>query len=647
MSRGAGLIACAAALAVRLPRLGADSLWYDETVSAYLASRSAVAALRHTSLDIHPPGYYLLLGAWTRLAGSSEYALAFLSLAAGVLLVALTYALAARLAGRRYAAPAAWLAALSAYSIWYSQEVRMYTLGACLVTALLLITRRLLQAGARRREAVLWGALAAAALYVFYYAALIVAFTSALWLAVAARRRALPAWATGQATLFLLYLPWLPTAVRQAIDPPVPPWRSPQPLVEMLRQGATALVAGEALPAWAWPAAALLIAAALAAGYCATRGRSATLLLGAFIVPWLALALASIAVPLFHPRYLLPFAPAFWVALATAWGGRPRPRRAAGLAAIAAFVALNGIAQWRAWTHPDYTRDDLRAAVRTLEREWCPGDVVLVNAGYTYTAFAHYWQGRVQWLGRLSHYDGQEAVEGPMVLLTGSLAGSPSLGWRQADADFYATSLDETTAALSRAVAANHRLWVLRLYDTVTDPEGDLRQWLDDAYLLAEDHLIPGPSFARLQAYVPRLERLPCEAPAWWEGAVSTCARVPAAAGGGRLPVTVAVRYGDRVPPGTLHYTLRLVDATDATLVQRDGLLGAETLTGQAPPPGLTIEQPLALRLPAGAAPGEYRVLLGLYNLSDGALRNLTPSPAGADGLVEVGRVVVAAAPGG
>ena len=40
---------------LRLIRLGEQSLWYDETVSAYLASQSISDLIHHTAGDIHPP----------------------------------------------------------------------------------------------------------------------------------------------------------------------------------------------------------------------------------------------------------------------------------------------------------------------------------------------------------------------------------------------------------------------------------------------------------------------------------------------------------------------------------------------------------------------------------------------------------------
>ena len=63
------LLILLAGAALRLYRLGADSLWYDETVSTYLAGSRLPELLRHTAGDIHPPGYYILLRGWLVLMG--------------------------------------------------------------------------------------------------------------------------------------------------------------------------------------------------------------------------------------------------------------------------------------------------------------------------------------------------------------------------------------------------------------------------------------------------------------------------------------------------------------------------------------------------------------------------------------------------
>nr|HMN28374.1 hypothetical protein [Caldilineaceae bacterium] len=91
---------------LRLFRLGAESLWYDETVSALLASKTTTALIQHTAGDIHPPGYYLLLHLWQRLVNPTpahglEFLLAWPSLAFGLISIALLAVL-----GRRLFSPA-------------------------------------------------------------------------------------------------------------------------------------------------------------------------------------------------------------------------------------------------------------------------------------------------------------------------------------------------------------------------------------------------------------------------------------------------------------------------------------------------------------------------------------------------------------
>ncbi len=121
------------ALWVRVYRLDAQSLWYDEAVTAQVSAQGLAELTRWTADDIQPPLYYYAVAGWTRLAGRSEWALRFPSAFFGVLTVALLWAAARRLFGRgdfgRLAAgSAALLAAISPLYVYYAQETRMYTL---------------------------------------------------------------------------------------------------------------------------------------------------------------------------------------------------------------------------------------------------------------------------------------------------------------------------------------------------------------------------------------------------------------------------------------------------------------------------------------------------------------------------------------
>ncbi len=133
------------AFVLRLYRLGADSLWYDETVSALLASKPLAAMWAHTAGDIHPPLYYALLHFWTLASGQSEFAYAFFSVCFSMATIPLIAYLGLRLYGSRTGVLAAFLFAVSPFSIWYAQEVRMYTLGVFLLLAALLLALDVMQ----------------------------------------------------------------------------------------------------------------------------------------------------------------------------------------------------------------------------------------------------------------------------------------------------------------------------------------------------------------------------------------------------------------------------------------------------------------------------------------------------------------------
>ena len=117
-----------------------EPFWYDEAFSHILATLPVTRLLAATAGDVHPPLYYLLLAAWTRVCGESvaaTRALALvLSLVALVLFRDVLTGLPARV--RRYA----WLLALFLPGlVHHSAEARMYMLLACYVLAALVILR--------------------------------------------------------------------------------------------------------------------------------------------------------------------------------------------------------------------------------------------------------------------------------------------------------------------------------------------------------------------------------------------------------------------------------------------------------------------------------------------------------------------------
>jgi hypothetical protein len=226
------------AYALRLHDLAGDSLWGDEIFTATQSPLPVGELLRWTAGDIHPPGYYLLVGrladglGWAHLSPSAltDWLWRFPSVLAGVLAVAVTYRLGTDLLSQQVGLVGALLLAVSPVAIQYSQEARMhelFLLGVTLSTWAL--ARALVRPGQWRR----WLIYALATAFSLYtvYLAFIVLTSQAVWVVVSRDRGPIPVsrqlsvlgypltansyrllgWLLSIALAFTLYLPWWPT----------------------------------------------------------------------------------------------------------------------------------------------------------------------------------------------------------------------------------------------------------------------------------------------------------------------------------------------------------------------------------------------------------------------------------------------------
>lgn len=663
------LILCVG-FALRLFRLGANSLWYDETVSLLLARADLAELIRHTAGDIHPPLYYLLLHFWIRLAGWSEFSAAFLSLWFGALLVALVYrATREWLGARGIACVAALLVAVSPYNIWYSQEVRMYTVGATLgLLSVYFLRRMLTREKIFTRDFFAYALFTALGFYTLYYFVFLMVFQ---WLWVAyraasnAKRQACNAnglprahyrlplvFLLSQLALVLLYLPWFAIAFRQALDPPVPPWREFTPLPRVLLETFSALLWGQSvdpitfapltllalLPigVWLWRATQAAINKQKAAfGYAV----SPWFLFAYTFIPLATLYLFSLWKPLYHARYIFTYAPAFYILAAGAWVFTAssfmkwfRARRdnlAIALAALAlliglGFTALTGYSLYNFWFNPQYAEDDLRGAVNYIAERWRPGDVILVNAGYAYPALEYYFPAPIE-RERLVVYRAQE-TDAPLVLQTGSIGGAQNLGWGDPRSDFYATTADETRAALDRVSRNYARVWMLRIYDTVVDPHGVIRDYFNTRAVLFDDQVFGGEAQTRAQGFIMAPPRaLPERATRVNQNLGERVELVGYEIGARALrrgeffdaalywKLAQAVNYNYQV-------TLQLLNANGENVAQTDEMPLGQVLPMTRWQTDILYREPLRLKIPETLAAGAYRAIVKLYEPRSGEI---------------------------
>jgi mannosyltransferase len=274
--------------ALRLPFLGLQSLWYDETFTRDIVEQDSLGRLwdQVRLTESTPPLYYAVTWAWAQLVGDTgDAALRAPAAIAGVLCVPAAYLAVRRLAGERVALGVAGLTAVSPVLVSYSLNARAYPLLVVMACLSLWATGEALE----RREArwlAIWALLAAACLWTHYYAGFVVAAELAILLWRSPGARAGVAAAGGAVVLSFVPLLSLLSDQRderashiESLD-----------LAERVEQAVRQMAAGPNPPSrpLEWLAVALAAGGLAAGAWLAARGRE--------VGPRLLLAIAAVAV---------------------------------------------------------------------------------------------------------------------------------------------------------------------------------------------------------------------------------------------------------------------------------------------------------------------------------------------------------------
>jgi mannosyltransferase len=362
--------------ALGLAGITRPSLWSDELATWGMATSSwhdMVAVLRWVDLIIGP--YYVLVHAWTDVAGTSDLAIRLPSVVAMTGAAALVGALGVRLANRRVGLVAGLIFALLPSSSRFAQEGRAYaltTFAATLATYLLV--------GALQRPGFLRyvGYVITVALLGVLHPIALLLLAAHGWVVFAQYRRQTPAWALSASIGALPALPllWLGNQQKSQVS-----W-IPNPTADSLLQFPHDLVGVTAIGV-------VLIALAL---FSMPLRRPTAICTAWAVLPFLGLLAAAQATPIFLARYLLFTLPA-WALLAAVALGRGRVVWAVlSLVAVAA-LAVPGQLAIRA---PDGHGEGTRQLADVIAAQGQPGDGVV----YGMTDAGGNWVGR----DTLAHY---------------------------------------------------------------------------------------------------------------------------------------------------------------------------------------------------------------------------------------------------
>ena len=158
---------------MRLFRLGYQSEWNDEAVSVAIAKGTTQQILTNQFHSRHPPGYYLLLHYWLNWLGDSDQMLRLLSALAGILSLVVMYQLGKSLFNQEAGLVATAVTATMPFHLFYSQEIRSYSLLFFLAALLMLCHVKIWQSKGKKWW-IVYLLTGLAGMYIHYFFALII-----------------------------------------------------------------------------------------------------------------------------------------------------------------------------------------------------------------------------------------------------------------------------------------------------------------------------------------------------------------------------------------------------------------------------------------------------------------------------------------
>lgn len=210
------IVAVVIGAGLRWFQIGRHSFWYDESFSGLTARLRVDQILSNVAIDVHPPGYYLLLHYWIQLGESEAFIRSFSALFS-IGAVILIYGLGRWLFDRSVATLAALGMAIIPFQVYFAQEARMYGLVVFLTIA---ITWVFLHAVVAKGGWLAWGGYALIAtfgLYVHYFVAFLL-FGLYVWFAMEIRRyrTVILRFFLANSLIVLLFLPQFNQALSRA-----------------------------------------------------------------------------------------------------------------------------------------------------------------------------------------------------------------------------------------------------------------------------------------------------------------------------------------------------------------------------------------------------------------------------------------------
>jgi len=212
---------------LRIYGLGNESFWLDEmdTVRSVEFSVSQIIEKTYANATLYPqfwgkgagtlPLYYILTNYWTKIVDISEFKLRLFSALFGILSIYLVFLVGKLILNQEIGLIASFMLAINHQHIYFSQEVRMYSM---LVALTLLSILSLLHA-LKTNKNIYWGCFVISTVLLLYthpFSFFILLFQGLFILLYWKKYRMfLKKMIFSGITVFLFYLPWIPALIKQ------------------------------------------------------------------------------------------------------------------------------------------------------------------------------------------------------------------------------------------------------------------------------------------------------------------------------------------------------------------------------------------------------------------------------------------------
>ena len=619
---------------LRFYKLDTQSFWNDEGNSARLSERSLSLIIEGTASDVHPPLYYVMLHGWRELLGDGEFGLRSFSTFAGILTVAAaisltrnTFLFSDRNSIITISLLTGLLATLNPTLVYYSQETRMYALLALISTLSTLVLFRWLNSGRPWQWAVGYIFLSTAGLYTHYFYPIMFVVQGIIILSWLSRKyitlvfaplklTAEPKWSQVPAKwLFMvgisvvLYLPWVPVFLRQTTGRAPERASIPSFLWDSLRWMTFGSTISDEELIWVTCAVLLLLTWAII-----TRGRHLIIPFFGVLLPVAAMYIAGTTNPAFF-KFMIISIPFFLMWLAASLGDFRRTslvwwvlQKIISYMLILTVMGGMLFSLRNLYQDPAYARADYRAMVAAITAAEGENTGIILNAPNQWEVFTYYYQGD------FPVYPLPKGQPDPLII-------EPQLA----------------------EIANNHELlYALYWGDTQRDPQHIVENWLDYNTFKVSESWVGDVRFVIYSTPTELIEQ--------------------------RMPLNInfddkiflhsVAIAGDKVVPGdiiqlTFEWSseeiledrykvfIHLIDKDGEIIAQQDSEPAGGTFPTTAWLPRDVVVDKHGVVLPETIMPGEYQLLLGLYEISNPNARLPIKNLAGNQDYFNLGTIVI------